>query len=77
MDFKKAKDTLLISLISTVAIYAGNKIGSASDSIIELNQSVKLLIERSESHKIRIERIENTLFGDRFFSLKPKIKNYE
>jgi hypothetical protein len=77
MNFNKAKDTLLLALISTVVVYTGNKIGSASDSIVELNQSVKILIERSESHKLRIERIENTLYGDKFLSLKPRIKTYE
>lgn len=77
MNFNKAKDTLLLALISTVVVYTGNKIGSASDSIVELNQSVKVLIEKSESHKLRIERLENTLFSDKVFTLRPGSKNYE
>lgn len=77
MDFNKTKDALLVALITVVCTYTGNKIGEASDSIVELNQSIKILIERSESHKLRIERIENTLFGDRHFTLKPRVKNYE
>lgn len=61
MDFNAFKDWVLLGLLSG-AVYilwqAKDAMNELKDSIIELNLKMAVIIERTDSHEKRIEKLE-------------------
>lgn len=59
---------ICVFIITGVFVYAGHAVGSAKNSIIELNQNIAVILNRLQNHEQQIDRHE-----DRIEKLEDKI----